>query len=80
MSVVRAVLTDPVDEHPAAGVVPRGQHRVVGAVEEAQDGRGGQTGADLGTLPPPPLVVQQQLQRNSETFLEISSGPRFVFK
>lgn len=52
------VLTDPVDEHPAARVVPQGEDSVVGGVEEAQHGGGGQTAADLRAFLTPALVVQ----------------------
>lgn len=51
-------LTDPIDEHPAAGVVPQWEDSVVGGVEEAQHRGGGQTAADLRALLPPALVVQ----------------------
>lgn len=52
------ILTNPVDEHPAAGVVPLGEDAMVRCVEEAKHRGGRQTGADLRTLLPPPLVVQ----------------------
>ncbi len=52
------ILTNPVDEHPAAGVVPLREDGMVRCVEEAKHRGGRQTGADLRTLPPPPLVVQ----------------------
>lgn len=52
------ILTNPVDEHPAASVVALREDGMVGCVEEAEHRAGRQTGADLRTLPPPPLVVQ----------------------
>lgn len=63
MFLTEAVLTDPIDEHSAAGVVPLGEDGVVGHVEEAEHGRGRQAAADLRTVPPPSQVVQQELQR-----------------
>lgn len=51
-------LADPVDEHPAAGVVPCWQNSMVGGVEEAEYRRRRQRGADIRTLLPPLLVVE----------------------
>lgn len=66
-----SVLTNSVDEHPAACVVPLREDGVIRRVEEAEHRRGRQTAADLRTLPPPPLIVQQELHRTQATCREI---------
>lgn len=65
------ILTNPVDEHPAASVVSLWEGGMVRRVEEAEHRGGRQTGADLWTFSPPPLVVQQELHRTHATFRDI---------
>lgn len=52
------VLTNPINKHPAASVVPLWEDGMIGGVEKAQHWAGGQTVADLRTVLSPSLVVQ----------------------